>query len=62
MMSESYKKKIKELGLKQKYIAKRIGVSESQFSLFLNGERNLDYKRLIQLNLILNSIGGNVNG
>lgn len=49
----NYKKQIKEKGLKQSFLAKQIGVTESYFSLALNGKTKFSEKRKEQLNQLL---------
>lgn len=44
-MDETVKEKIKKSGLKQKYLAETLGVSENFFSMCMNGRRNLSKKR-----------------
>lgn len=39
------KKKIENRGLKQKWVAEKIGVSEAMLSLYLSGERNLSIEK-----------------
>lgn len=48
-----FKERIKERGLKQNWIAKKIGISETMLSLFLSGERNLSQAKEQSLNELL---------
>ena len=48
-----YKKSIQNKGLKQNWLAKKLGVSESLLSMFLKGNRNLSPEKESMLKGIL---------
>jgi len=48
-MTEDIKKRIKLLGLKKSHVAKRTGLSNSELSHFLSGNRNLSIEKLTGL-------------
>jgi len=48
-----YKKLIRDKGLKQNFIAQKIGVSKTMMSLFLSGKRNLSPENKLKLHRIL---------
>lgn len=52
-MEEPIKTKIKQSGLKQKYLAETIGVSENFFSMCIKGKRNLSKQKQDKLKAIL---------
>jgi antitoxin component HigA of HigAB toxin-antitoxin module len=47
------KKRIKLLGLKKSHVATKIGASDSEFSHFLSGRRNLNQNKLFALKTYL---------
>ena len=49
-----YKKLIRDKGLKQNFIAQKIGVSKTMMSLFLSEKRNLSPENKLKLHRILN--------
>ena len=48
-----YKKAIKEKGVKQTWLAEKIGVSDTLLSLYLSGERNLSTEKEAMLKGLL---------
>ncbi len=38
---EKLKQKIKDSGLKQKFVAEKVGVSEAHFAMMINGQANM---------------------
>lgn len=48
-----YKKLIRDKGLKQNFIAQKIGISKTMMSLFLSGKRNLSPENKSKLHRIL---------
>ena len=50
----NYKQQIKDKGLKQSWIAEKLGISDAMLSLFLSGERNFDLDKENELKKILN--------
>jgi plasmid maintenance system antidote protein VapI len=52
-MENDLKKTIKQSGLKQKYLAETIGVSENFFSMCIKGKRNLSKQKEDKLKDIL---------
>ena len=49
---------IRENGIKQNWMAKRLGISESYLSLILNNKRRLTKEMEIDFNLLINRIKG----
>jgi plasmid maintenance system antidote protein VapI len=47
------KSAIQSRGLKKKWLAQKIGVSQPTISLFLNGERNLSEPKYVALSKLL---------
>lgn len=52
-MEEEVKERIKNCGLKQKYIAGKIGITPNYLSMCLLGTRKLSKKKLNQLKELL---------
>lgn len=48
-MTEEIEKRIKMMGLRKDFLAKKIGVSQSMFSHFLAGRRNLSDAKIADL-------------
>lgn len=48
-----YKKKIAEKGLRKDWIAKKLGISKTLLSFYLNGDRSIPEERKKQLEEIL---------
>lgn len=49
----NYKEIIKKKGLKQKWIAKQLNISDALLSMFLDGKRNIDQGKEKKLKVIL---------
>jgi len=54
---KDYKKLIEEGGLRQSWIAKKIGVTPAMFSFFLNGKRRMRQEYITKLNKVLKERG-----
>lgn len=52
-MEDEIKEKLKLCGLKQNYIAKKIGISQNYLSMCLTGKRNLSKEKLTKLKELL---------
>ena len=52
-MEETVKDRIKSCGMKQKYLAKKLGLSPNYLSMCLNGKRNLSEEKLQKLKELL---------
>ncbi|MCR1971668.1 helix-turn-helix transcriptional regulator [Clostridium cochlearium] len=56
-MNETYRKKVlkylEDNGIKQKWIAEKIGITPAYFNMWLKGKRNFGNKLLKQINNIL---------
>ncbi len=48
-MEKQIKDRIQKCGLKQKYLAKKIGISNNYLSMCLNGKRNLSEEKIKKL-------------
>lgn len=53
----NYKQMIQQMGIKQKYIAEKLGISEAYLSMFLSGKRTLPTEKKSLMNKILQSKG-----
>ena len=54
MVNERVCKAVADSGIKQKFIAERIGVSEPTFSAMLSGKRKIDVDEFFGISLVLN--------
>ena len=52
-MREKLKIYLQETGTKQKWIAQKLGISESLLSLFIKGDRELSYNNAIKLKKLI---------
>jgi transcriptional regulator with XRE-family HTH domain len=53
MAAEKLREMINDRGLKQKYIAEKIGVSETALSAMLNGNQKIDVDTFFAIDVIL---------
>lgn len=53
MVYESINAAVKDSGIKQKYIAERVGITESMFSAMLAGRRKVDVDEFFKLCQVL---------
>ncbi|TVY09941.1 helix-turn-helix transcriptional regulator [Paenibacillus cremeus] len=49
-----YKQLINERGIKQQFLADKLGISKTMMSLFLSGKKNLSPEKISMLNKLLN--------
>jgi len=52
-MDQKTKNRIKNCGLKQKYIAEKLNITANYFSMCLNGKRNLSEEKIQKLKQLL---------
>jgi predicted transcriptional regulator len=53
-----YKKEISDLGLKQSWLAKQVGVTPAMVSMFINHKATLDSCKELKLRQIINKYKG----